>query len=278
MRDPAQTRVLVVDDERLARGIVCHILRSCGYQVTEAMDWPSTLHAVVTETPHVVILDVNLPGLNGDEIAGMLDRTFSRSLGLVLYSGMEPADIARLAARVGTPYYFRKGGSATEIRETIEKVLSDPAHARTSRPGLAEDLPPPVSQLLPLLKKEDDGRPGVLVIDDQPVFGRLARVGLEAAGFHVRLATNRTEASLGLSCGARVAVLGMSPAKLEEFEIAPLLHNFPGPKRVGILWSDLPTLEVPGVLAELRITRFLARDSAISKLVDEVRKAHDGLN
>lgn len=276
-------KILVTDDERLARGMIVMILASQGHKVVEAMDWPSTLHAVVTETPDLVVLDITLPGLRGDEIAERLRQSFSERLPVVLCSGAAEVELAELARAVGTPYYFRKGSSATEVREVIERALAAGASSAPPRPdtfsmSAAADAPDSTAGLLSALQQtSDDSRTGVVLVDDAGPFGRIARAALEAAGFRVRMASNVTEISLGMTLGCRILVLGMNPDRLREERVRDLVVNYPGVKPQGILWTDRPKLEVPPLLQEFKATRYVARDAPMQELVAEVRKAQSEL-
>jgi putative two-component system response regulator len=64
--------VLVVDDEEPARMFLARLLRAAGYTVEFAVDGPSALAAVAKHGPDVVLLDVNIPGLNGFEVCRRL--------------------------------------------------------------------------------------------------------------------------------------------------------------------------------------------------------------
>lgn len=60
--------VLVVDDEEQARALFRRILEPEGFSVSDADDGPSALAVITDQRPDVVLLDVNLPGLNGFEV------------------------------------------------------------------------------------------------------------------------------------------------------------------------------------------------------------------
>lgn len=67
-------RTLVVDDERLAREELCYLLGSIGGVeiVGQAADGVEALTLIETHTPELVILDIQMPGLNGFEVARRL--------------------------------------------------------------------------------------------------------------------------------------------------------------------------------------------------------------
>ena len=61
-------KILVVDDDADLRGLIAFALRQGGYLVLEAPDGPSGLAVFAEEKPDLVLLDVNMPRLNGFEV------------------------------------------------------------------------------------------------------------------------------------------------------------------------------------------------------------------
>ena len=61
-------KILVVDDDLELMHLIAFALRQAGYLVVEAADGPSALSALERENPQLVILDFNLPRLNGLEV------------------------------------------------------------------------------------------------------------------------------------------------------------------------------------------------------------------
>jgi DNA-binding response OmpR family regulator len=67
-------KLLVVDDDADLRGLVAYSLRQAGYLVIEAADGPAALAAFASESPALVVLDVNLPRLSGFEVCREIRR------------------------------------------------------------------------------------------------------------------------------------------------------------------------------------------------------------
>jgi len=61
-------KILVVDDDADLRGLIAFALRQGGYLVLEAPDGPTGLAAFAEEKPDLVLLDVNMPRLNGFQV------------------------------------------------------------------------------------------------------------------------------------------------------------------------------------------------------------------
>jgi len=77
-------RILIADDEPVARQILRELLEECaGVEVAgEAADGPATVAQVAALDPHVVLLDLQMPGLDGFAVAR---RLRGRPLPLVIY-------------------------------------------------------------------------------------------------------------------------------------------------------------------------------------------------
>lgn len=64
---------LVVDDSKVIRKVARHILETLDFTVEEAADGREALEAVSVATPDVVLLDWNMPVMNGMEFLRALD-------------------------------------------------------------------------------------------------------------------------------------------------------------------------------------------------------------
>jgi CheY-like chemotaxis protein len=62
------SRVLVVDDEASLLALIERILRQDGYEVTSVISGVLALEAIRKQLPDLIILDLNLPDMNGQDI------------------------------------------------------------------------------------------------------------------------------------------------------------------------------------------------------------------
>ena len=69
--------ILVVDDEPQIRRVLRATLSSNGYDVVEAKDGRQAIAAVLEEHPDLILLDVNLPGMNGFEACRKIRLSFA---------------------------------------------------------------------------------------------------------------------------------------------------------------------------------------------------------
>ena len=111
------TSVLIVDDHPSFRASARMLLECEGFEVIgEAEDGLSGLEAVARLHPDVVLLDVQLPDINGFEVAARLTENGS-SPAIVLTSSRDVEDLGFLAGRNGVRGFIPKSelsGSALE--------------------------------------------------------------------------------------------------------------------------------------------------------------------
>lgn len=73
-RPASKGRILVVDDDRFQRTFICKVATEAGYAVKTVPDGKSALDAMAQWHPGIVLLDVNMPGLDGYEILEQVRR------------------------------------------------------------------------------------------------------------------------------------------------------------------------------------------------------------
>jgi two-component system alkaline phosphatase synthesis response regulator PhoP len=113
--------ILIVEDEVSIRTVARAYLEQAGYRVLLAETGPTGLHVAQHEQPAVVILDLNLPGMDGMEVAARL-RAESDVFILMLTARSEEAD--RVAGlRIGADDYLTKPFSPRELVARVEAIL-----------------------------------------------------------------------------------------------------------------------------------------------------------
>jgi two-component system alkaline phosphatase synthesis response regulator PhoP len=126
-------KILVVEDEPSIQNIVRTYLENAGFRVRSESDGRSALDAARKMEPDLVVLDLNLPGMDGVEVAARL-RAESDVYIIMLSARSEESD--RVAGlRIGADDYLTKPFSPRELVARVEAIL------RRRRDGRDEDQP-----------------------------------------------------------------------------------------------------------------------------------------
>jgi DNA-binding NarL/FixJ family response regulator len=114
------SRVVLADDHPFYRTGLSKMLRGSGVNiVAEAGNGWAALKAVEETSPDVVVLDQNMPGMSGDEVARRLTSCDPPYRVIVLSVSDDPVDVMA-ALRAGASGYFLKDGPVEEVVAGIE--------------------------------------------------------------------------------------------------------------------------------------------------------------
>jgi DNA-binding response OmpR family regulator len=113
--------VLVVDDDPDVRALVSTLLGRAGYLVTEAPDGRAALKALYGQRPDLVVLDVNMPDLDG---WATLERIRDLSDVPVVMLSARGEELEKVRAlRAGADDYVTKPFGRQELLARVESVL-----------------------------------------------------------------------------------------------------------------------------------------------------------
>lgn len=102
-----KTRILVVDDEPGVLEVLKEFLETRGYQVTTAGSGAEALKAVQAERPHLVLLDIMMPGMNGLEALPRI-LEIDRTIGVMMLTAVDDYKIVKQAIGKGAYDYITK--------------------------------------------------------------------------------------------------------------------------------------------------------------------------
>lgn len=100
-------RVLVVDDEPEACRALKEFLVLKGYEVQTAFDGDAALRKVKVFEPHIVLLDMNMPGMDGVEVLKEI-RKIDIRIGIIMVTVVADHERARSALEMGAFDYITK--------------------------------------------------------------------------------------------------------------------------------------------------------------------------
>ncbi len=117
-----QPRILVIDDEEIARKNLSHILEKDAYEVLTAEDGRDALSKLSAASFDVVISDLKMPGVNGMEILETIRQTRPDTR-VVMVTGFATVPSAVEAMKKGAFSYISKPFKLEEVRTAVREAL-----------------------------------------------------------------------------------------------------------------------------------------------------------
>ena len=114
-------RIVVVDDDPAVVRAVAAVLEADGYRVEGVRDQAEALRAVLQDPPALVVLDVNMPGLDGWELCDILRRqSHTRDVPVLFLTGRADLRDQITAMQVGGSDYVTKPFRPDELRAKVQ--------------------------------------------------------------------------------------------------------------------------------------------------------------
>jgi CheY-like chemotaxis protein len=125
VRDPGSPPprpILVVDDDPSIRLTIRWVLEEAGFEVETAADGDEALEQVQRLRPALVVLDLRLPGVDGQTVAARLRADHGEPLPILLVTAEDRA--AAIARRVGAYAFVAKPFDLDDLVETVRRGLA----------------------------------------------------------------------------------------------------------------------------------------------------------
>lgn len=152
-------RVLVIDDSPMTVQLITEALIAAGFGVDSASDLASLDARLAANTYDLVLVDVNMPEMYGDDVVEFLRSQRKLTARLLLYSDLPEAELEKKAQASGADGFVAKSQGLEAAVETIREALGGSgSHVQKRR---------------------------VLVVDDSEPTVRLLKAELEAKGHEV---------------------------------------------------------------------------------------------
>ena len=125
-------RILIVDDEATARTVLADLLRDEGFEVETAANASKAVDQYATFSPHVVITDLDMPGMNGIELTRTI-RAMDSAAPVVMLTGHDKVALAIEAMRAGAADYLTKPVNFDELLVVLDKLFEHQALRQETR-------------------------------------------------------------------------------------------------------------------------------------------------
>jgi DNA-binding response OmpR family regulator len=119
-------KILLADDHHDIVRLLEMALRGDGHQILRAHDGVAALQLVEKERPDLVILDVNMPKLDGLRVLSRIktDPTLCKTIVVMLTVQDQPGDVA-LGLDIGADYYLGKPFRPTEVQQLVRRIFEN---------------------------------------------------------------------------------------------------------------------------------------------------------
>jgi len=93
-------KILIADDEKVIREVIMRFLQLNGYDVSLAEDGFETIHKMATDNFDLLIMDLRMPGMKGQEILEQL-RKSKKEVPVIIFTGTIEADESEILRKLG---------------------------------------------------------------------------------------------------------------------------------------------------------------------------------
>jgi two-component system cell cycle response regulator len=264
-------RVLIIEDHLDNLELMNYLLKAFGYATLTAGDGLEGLKLAERERPELIICDIQLPGIDGFEVAKRLKSdTRLREIPLVGITALAMVGDRDRVLQAGFDGYIAKPIAPETFVNDLEAFLK-PEQVRGATPAAAEPLEEPGVMCTPAKKAARRGT--ILVVDDVEANLELARSIFEPSGFNVWLATDVDSAIESATENRPDLILSdVNMPRATGFELVMRIKSDPRLKPVPVV---LITGSAPqGMMADhalaIGATKFLRRPIDSSVLLAEI--------
>lgn len=117
-------KILVVDDEAEACDILKDFLGKRGYRVTTALSGEEAINRVKEESPHIVLLDIKMPGMNGLETLKRI-KEIDKKIIIIMVTVVEDNETGKKCIEWGADDYITKPISFEHLESLLMVRLLD---------------------------------------------------------------------------------------------------------------------------------------------------------
>ena len=122
-----EKRILIVDDDKVLLEMARDALTREGYSVITSDQSLGTSQKVAKIKPHLIVMDVSMPGLGGDRICKILKKSnINKEMKILLYSSKGQDQLKKLAAEAGADDFLTKSNNFQELVEKVNSLLKNP--------------------------------------------------------------------------------------------------------------------------------------------------------
>ena len=117
-------KILIVDDEPEVCNSLEAFLEKWGYKTFIATNGKEALEKIKTEEPHLMLLDIRMPGMDGIEVLRHA-KVLAPRMGIIMITAVQEEDIARQAIADGAYDYITKPIDLDYLESSVMVKIAD---------------------------------------------------------------------------------------------------------------------------------------------------------
>lgn len=117
-------KILVVDDEQAICNTLKKFLTKKGYKATTVLGGEEAIERVKEERPHMVLLDIRMPGMDGIETLKRI-REIDKEVGIIMITALKEDVIGRKCMELGACDYITKPFDLDYLERVLTVKLLD---------------------------------------------------------------------------------------------------------------------------------------------------------
>jgi len=119
-------RILIVDDDKVILEIAKDVLTREGYSIFISDQSIGTSNMIARIKPHLIVMDVGMPGLRGDSICKVLkESNIYKEMKIILYSVKGQDELKKLAAESRADDFLTKSSNYQELVDKVNSLLKN---------------------------------------------------------------------------------------------------------------------------------------------------------
>jgi YesN/AraC family two-component response regulator len=123
--NPADVKILIVDDSDFSRSVINKMLSEEGFQIVgEASSAEAAMPLLKEKAPDIVIADIVMPNVSGLELTEKITQNFP-DISVIIVSSLSQEHIVLDAISSGASDFIAKPIQKQQLVDSVEKIMSE---------------------------------------------------------------------------------------------------------------------------------------------------------
>ena len=119
-----EAKILVIDDEQVVCNVLKKFLTKREYKASTALNGEEGIKKIKKEKPHIVLLDIRMPGMDGIETLKKI-REIDKTIGIVMITALKEEEVGKKCIELGAYDYIIKPFSIDYLETVLLVKLLD---------------------------------------------------------------------------------------------------------------------------------------------------------